>query len=413
MEIIRMSKKELWASEIIARVINGDITQRRGALELNKSLRQIKRLCKRYREEGAQGLAHRSRGKPSKNKVSASTYDTVLALIKRDYPDFGPQLIKEQLMERNHKSFSREWIRSLMIKEGIWQVKKRKNLKIHQRRARRSREGELVQIDGSPEHWFEDRNRRYCLINMVDDATSKIMECRFVEEECLEGYFSGMKRYIERHGRPVAIYSDRHTIFKSPKVEGKHNLTQFGRAMKELEIELIFANSPQAKGRVERSHSTLQDRLIKLMRLDGISTVEEGNKYLEAYRNDYNKRFGRKSRSAENAHRKLSDGCNLKRILCRKEKRKISKNMEVQYKCKTYQLKFKSTRRAEKRCVMVSEIDGKVVIEYEGKECSYTVLEDQPYREEVMDRKKLDAFLDRKKPMTVIERHRKGINTKF
>jgi len=239
-----MSKKELRASEIIIRVINGDITQRRGAFELNKSLRQVKRLCKRYREEGTQGLAHRSRGKPSKNKVNASTYDTVLALIKRDYADFGPQLIKEQLMERNHMNFSREWIRALMIKEGIWQVKKRKNLKSYQRRTRRSREGELIQIDGSPEYWFEDRNRKYCLINMVDDATSKIMECRFVEEECLQGYFAAMKRYIETHGRPVAVYSDRHTIFKSPKIEGERNLTQFGRAMKELEIELIFANSP-------------------------------------------------------------------------------------------------------------------------------------------------------------------------
>jgi len=149
------------------------------------------------------------------------------------------------------------------------------------------------------------------------------------------------------------------------------------------------------------------------MRLDKISTIEEGNKYLEAFRNDYNKRFGKKPQSAENAHRKLYEECDLKRTLCRKEKRKITKNMEIQYKRKTYQLKFKSTRRGENRCVMASEIDDEVVIEYEGKECSYTVLEDQPYQEEVMDRKKLDAFLDKKKPMTVIERHRKGINTRF
>ena len=176
----------------------------------------------------------------------------------------------------------------MLIRSDLWQVKSRKLKPCYQRRKRRSREGELLQIDGSYEYWFEDRAPKCCLINMVDDATGKIMEMRFVEYECLKGYLEGMKRYIKTHGLPLSIYSDKHTIFKSPKSEESYNLSQFGRAMKELNIELIHANTPQAKGRVERSHGTLQDRLIKLMSLEGISSLEEGNRYLESFRKDYN-----------------------------------------------------------------------------------------------------------------------------
>ncbi|NGX43299.1 MAG: hypothetical protein K940chlam7_01594 [Chlamydiae bacterium] len=266
MEIIQMSKKELRRGEVISKTVNGDLTQKKASQELSISLRQIKRLCKRFRKAGLEGLAHRSRGKSSQRKMNPSTRAEVLGFIKNDYPDFGPQLVKEQLERRNQIKVSREWIRRLMIDEGIWKVKKRKNIRFYQRRNRRSQEGELIQIDGSPEYWFENRDPKCCLINMVDDATGKLMELRFVREECLEGYFLGMKRYIETHGRPLALYSDRHTIFKSPKAKEKPKLTQFGRAMKELDIELIHANSPQAKGRVERAHGTLQDRLIKLMK---------------------------------------------------------------------------------------------------------------------------------------------------
>ncbi len=283
MEIVRMSKKELRRVEIISKVVNSDLTQEKACNELSIGLRQVKRICKRFREEGLEGLAHRSRGKSSPRKTSSNIQTRVLELIKNDYPDFGPQLIKEQLEERNQIKVSREWIRLLMIEEGLWKVKKRKNVHFHQRRNRRSQKGELVQIDGSPEYWFENRGPKCCLINMVDDATGNIMEARFVKEECLEGYFQGMKSYIETHGRPLALYSDRHTIFKSPKAEEKPRLTQFGTAMKELHIELIHAHSLQAKGRVERSHGTLQDRLIKLMRLDKISSIEDGNNYFKEF----------------------------------------------------------------------------------------------------------------------------------
>jgi len=232
----------------------------------------------------------------------------------------------------------------------------------------------------------------------------------FTEHESTESYFKAFKRYINRHNCPLAVYTDRHMIFKSPK----NNKTQFGRAMEELKIDLIFANSPQAKGRVERSHATLQDRLIKIMRLEKISSIEEGNKFLEKFRLDYNKRFARKPKNSKNAHRPLSEQENLKTILCIKEQRKISKNLNIQYKHKTYQLIPKGNgRRLIGKTIAVYEIDDKVTLECMGEVYEYTIFEDQPYVENIMDRKKIDAFLDKKKPMPIIQRQRRKIATNF
>ena len=412
MEIVKMSKKELSKGEVMSKIINKQYTQMEGARVLNLSVRQIKRLCKRFRNGGLANLAHSSRGKISSRKIEEATAQEVLELIKNNYSDFGPQLIKEQLEKRHNLKFSREWVRQLLIRSDLWQVKSRKLKPCYQRRKRRSREGELLQIDGSYEYWFEDRAPKCCLINMVDDATGKIMEMRFVEYECLKGYLEGMKRYIKTHGLPLSIYSDKHTIFKSPKSEESYNLSQFGRAMKELNIELIHANTPQAKGRVERSHGTLQDRLIKLMSLEGISSLEEGNRYLESFRKDYNSRFGRLAFSKSNAHRSVELSLDLDRVLCRKEKRKVSKNLLVQYKHTSYQLvPGAHISSLFGKSVFILELSDSIKIEYNGKDCEYKIFNDQPYESSVMSRKRLDAFLDKKKPMSAIERHRKGIRT--
>ena len=414
MRTITMSKQELRKGEIIGYVVIGKMTQRRASQELQISLRQVKRLCKRYREEGMASLTHRSRGRASNYKIAPSIREKVLRLLKSDYVGFGPQLAKEQLESRQGIYVSREWVRKLMIKESIWHVRKRKVQHVYQRRERRAREGELLQIDASPDHWFGDRGPLCSLISMVDDATGKLMECRFVEQECLEGYFKALKRYIKKYGRPLAIYSDKHTIFKSPKSEDKPSDTQFGRAMKELGIELIFANSPQAKGRVERSHGTVQDRLIKLMKLDNINSIEEGNRYLEGFREDYNKRFGRVPKSKENAHRKLAAGMVLEHILCKKQKRKVSKSLEIQYKHATYQLvQGKESRKLKGKTVLMSERENGVVIELNGKEYKYKIYEEQPYVEQVLDSKNVNVFLNKKTPLTVVEKRRKGIVISF
>jgi len=412
METIRMSRKELKKEEIIAKVFNGQLTQKKASEELNMSLRQVKRLCKKYKEKGIEGLVHKNREKPSNRRIGDEERAEVYKILTQNYIGFGPQLTKEQLEERHQMYFSREWVRTFMIKEGLWKARERKSTHYYQRRNRRDREGELLQIDGSPHCWFEDRGPKCCLINMVDDATGKIMECQFVKEECLEGYFDCMKRYLERYGRPVVVYTDRHTIFKSPKEE-KNKLTQFGRALKELEIKLIHANSPQAKGRVERSHGTLQDRLIKLMRLEGISTMEEGNKYLERFCEDYNRRFGKPAANGENAHRSILVGQEIGNILCRKEERKVTKALEVQYKNVTYQIISKTRRRLEGVVVLMIETKNGIVIESQGKKLEYKIYSEQPYEEHVLDRKRLDAFLDRKKPMTIKERLRKKIAINF
>lgn len=410
MEIIQLSKKEIEKGKIILKILDGKLIKKQACKILHLSLRQIYRLCKKYKDQGLIGLTHKNRGKSSNRKLSSRIRKQVLELINKHYSDFGPQLIKEQLEERHHIRLSREWIRLLMIKENLWEVNKRKNLPLYQRRERRPCEGDLIQIDGSYEKWFEDRANKCCLINMVDDATGKIQELYFVDHESTENYFMAFKRYINRQGCPLAVYTDKHMIFKSPI----GNLTQFGRSMKELKIELIHANSPQAKGRVERSHGTLQDRLIKMMRIEKISSIEEGNKYLEKFRIDYNKRFARKPKKSKNAHRPLSEEENLNTILCIKEQRKISKNINIQYKNKTYQITPKgNARRLIGKTILLYEIDDKIVLEYMGEQYNYTIFEDQPYIENIMDRKKIDAFLDKKKPMSIIQRQRRKMATNF
>jgi len=409
MEIIQLSKKEIERAEIIVKILDNTLTKKKASQIMNISLRQTYRLCYEYKKQGIKGLAHKNRGKSSNRKINSNTRSQVLELIKHRYSDFGPQLIKEQLEERHHLRLSREWIRSFMIKENIWKVNKRKNLPLYQRRERRSHEGSLLQIDGSYEYWFEDRASKCCLINMVDDATGKIKKIFFTDHESTESYFKVFKDYIKVHGIPLAVYTDRHMIFKSPI----GNLTQFGRAMKELNIELIHANSPQAKGRVERSHGILQDRLIKMMRLEKISSIEEGNKYLEKFRIDYNKRFARKPKNTENVHRIYSEDINLDNILCIKEQRKISKNLNIQYNHKTYQIIPKGNgRRLIGKTILLYELDNKIVLEYMGDRYEYKIFEDQPYNN-VMDRKKLEAFLDKKQPMTIIQRHRRKIAINF
>jgi len=404
METLRVSKKEFKVSQVIAKVIEGQLTQIQASNELGISIRQIKRQCKKYRNGGMEELIHKNRGKKGNRRIIEAKRKEVTELIKERYLDFGPQLVKEQLEETHQLKYSREWLRQLMIKEGIWRAQKRRKTKYHQRRDRREQEGELLQIDGSYHDWFEGRGPKCCLINMVDDATGKIKGFRFVDHESTAAYFTVMKRYIQNYGTPLAVYSDRHKIFKGDKGD-----SQFSRALKELGINPIFANSPQAKGRVERSHGTLQDRLVKLMRLKEIDSIESGNRYLKGFQIDYNKRFGRIPKNEKDAHGIVREGIDLERIFTIKEDRVVSKQLTLGYENKIYQLKSKqnSYRLIGKRALIYKRKE-KVIIECDGEEQSYTIFEDQPYQV-VMDRKKIDAFLDKKKRMTIAERHRKGI----
>jgi hypothetical protein len=418
MRKLEMTKKEIDRVTILENVIEGRWTQRRASETLKLSLRQTKRLAKRYKSEGVEGLRNLSRGKPSNRRINKGIKDRVIEIIIREeFQGFGPTLLQETLEEEYGIRVSREWLRQKMTEEGIWRPKKVKRNKAHPRRKPRSRKGELIQLDGSYEYWFEDRGPRCCLLVMIDDATSEIMAMRFVEHETTQDYFEIMKEYINRYSRPLALYSDRHSIFKVSKAETKEmeiRHSQFERAMKELKIEMIHARSPQAKGRVERANGILQDRLIKKMRRRGISTLKEGNDFLEEYRKKHNTKFANQAENSEDAHVELLPSMDLKKILVIKEKRKIQKNLEVQYQNTIYQLDLKNSRRRMQgmEVDVLEESNGKITFEYQGKEIKHFIYGKLAAKKTVLDHKELEA-LSVKKPLTIIQRHRRGIVCNF
>src|SRR5205085_10363476 len=226
------------------------------------------------------------------------------------YYDFGPTLAHEKLIAVHGLRLAVESVRQLLITEGLWRMRRARKVVIHQLRERRARVGELIQIDGSPHDWFEGRAEKCTLLVMVDDATSRLMHMQFVECETTFNYFEAVRAYIALHGKPGAFYSDKFSVFRVniPNALTGTGLTQFGRAMKELGVELICAHSPQAKGRVERANQTLQDRLVKELRLRSISSVGAANAYLPEFIADFNSRFAVEPRSKQDAHQPLEPG---------------------------------------------------------------------------------------------------------
>ncbi len=399
MELLAMSKKELSRVEIMERIKSKKMTQKKGAAALGISVRQIRRLRKRYEEKGAAGLINKSRGRPSNNRLPTERRQRAIDLLHSLYADFGPTLAHEKLVEKHGLELSSGSVRQLMIRENLWTPRKAKKIIAHQMRERRACVGELVQIDGSPHHWFEDRAPACTLLVFIDDATGKLGELRFVKSESFFSYAEASRAYIERHGKPVAFYSDKHGIFRvnQPSVGIGDGLTQFGRAMQELEIAIICANTPQAKGRVERVNLTLQDRLVKEMRLLGISSMEEGNVYLPEFMEDFNRRFSVTPRSNNDAHRLLLLKDHLAQTLTWQETRIISKNLSIQFKNVVYQIQTDRPTYALRKakvtvCLMA---DGKVTILYKGKELAYTIFKKQAKQSEILSSKDLDRKVDK------------------
>ena len=297
---------------------------------LNLSKRQIIRLKKEYLKGGPEALISKQRGQPSNNRHKISTKERVKELVYAHYHDFRPTFAAEKLRELHAIDVNKETLRQWMIEWELWKAKRHKKVKVHQSRERRACFGELIQIDGSPHAWFEDRAPKCCLLVFIDDATSKLLGLRFEEQETTAGYFKLTREYIEKHGRPLAFYSDKYGVFRVNHKDCEDAETQFGRAMRELNIELICANSPQAKGRVERVNQTLQDRLVKELRLKNISSIEAGNAYAPAFIEYFNKRFAFEPRSDINAHRKdVPDQAQLDLIFSIKIDRTLSKNLEL------------------------------------------------------------------------------------
>lgn len=399
-ELFEMSNKEINRLEVIQKLLNLELNQIKAAEYLNISVRQVQRILKQYHKNGIQGLISKQRGKPSNNRISDTLKEYALSIIKAHYYDFGPTLAAEKLLEKHDIKLSVESIRMLMIKAGIWAPRSQKAKRSYQPRYRRERFGELIQIDGSSHYWFEERGSKCTLLVFVDDATSKLTSLYFAPSESLYTYCLATKQHIERYGKPIAFYSDRLGIFK---IKEKHNkevlMTQFGRALYELNIDLICANTCQAKGRVERANLTLQDRLVKELRLRGISNIESANKYLPEFIEDYNQRFAKSPHINTDAHRPLLPHENLQESLCFKRECTVTYNLTIQYDKVIYLIEDTESNRALRRNkIMLHEYpDGSITLNYQGKSIGFTKLYDKVEPVEqgmVVPNERLDSIID-------------------
>ena len=397
-KLLTMSASEMSRIEVMNRLEEKRLQQREAAEMLGVSTRQIKRLLSKYRENGASGLVSKRRGKASNNQFSREVKEKVLDLLKVKYAGFGPTLACEKLVEVEGLKISDESVRQIMIGEKLWKARKERKVTVHQMRVRRACFGELAQIDGSPHAWFEERGAACTLLVVIDDATGKLVGLLFVEQESFHSYASLAKSYFERYGKPVAFYSDKHGVFRVNQVSSGAGdaVTQFGRAMQELDIQILCANTPQAKGRVERANQTLQDRLVKEMRLRGISNLEQGNAYLPEFIEDFNQRFCVPPRSTHDAHRPLTPLENLAHILAWQELRTVSKNLTIQFKKVVYQIQTDRPSYALRNAqVTVCEnAVGQVVILYKSKPLKFTVFHKQEHQAEIVDTKDVDRVLD-------------------
>jgi Homeodomain-like domain len=293
MAVLSVSDGELRRLEVLRDVDRGGLPVRAAAQLLRRSERQVWRLLKAFRSAGAAGLVSKKRGRPSNRRTAAAAHAAALWIVRHHYADFGPTLAAEKLAEHSF-AFSSETLRKWMIADGLWRDRKQRR-RIHQPRPRRECVGELVQVDGSEHWWFEDRGPQCTLLVFVDDPTSRLMHLQFVESESTFAYFHAGRAYLETWGKPIAFYSDKHGVFRvnHPGALGGDGMTQFGRALHALNIDIICANSSPAKGRVERANKTLQDRLVKELRLAGAATLADGNALLPAFIADYNARFAK------------------------------------------------------------------------------------------------------------------------
>jgi len=375
--VLFMSKKEVNRLVVMKELIEKSISQKIASEKLKLSERQIRRLLKSYKERGELGLISQKRGKASNNKISLEVKENILELISLNYSDFGPTLVREKLLELHNIKISKETVRQLMINSEIWKSKSRKKKRVFQLRERRACSGELIQADGSPHDWFEGRRGKCTLIVFIDDASGELMKLKFYETESLQAYGESLEEYIDEFGAMRAIYTDRHSIFRVNYKEAYNGVkqTQFGRILESLNIQLITANTPQAKGRVERANKTLQDRLVKELRLRKIDTIEEANKFInDEYRNIFNNKFMVAPKNSKDMHREvIIDKIERTKIFSIQSTRKVSKNLEISYKNDIYQLNTKYPNTIKLQDVLVCESFDKkqVKLFYRDEELNY------------------------------------------
>jgi hypothetical protein len=374
---VTMSMRELDRLKCIQAVVDGDLYPYRAAERLGITTRQLRRLVERYRIEGPVGLISRACNRPSNNRLAPEVEQQIVSILRDSYADFGPTLAAEKLEARHDIHISRETVRRLQIDAGLWIPRKLRAPKIQQPRARRACLGELIQIDGCEHRWFEDRAPVCTAIVYVDDATSRLMVVRFAGTESTFAYFEATREYLQHYGKPLAFYSDKASIFRVNNVQAIKGpgYTQFGRALYELNIDGICANTAAAKGRVERAHLTLQDRLVKELRLEGISSIEAANAFMPRFIQDYNARFAKDPRDPHDAHRALRADEDLDLTFCWRELRKVTKALTLHYERKLYLLADNAAnRRLIGKYIEVFQYpEGRIEIRVAGASLPYSI----------------------------------------
>jgi transposase len=395
---VMMSQKEAKRGQVMELLTAGKISQKEAGKMLAVSVRQIKRILRRYRTAGLPGLISKKRGWVSNRRLDETIRTNAIKMIGERYRDFGPALAAEKLDELHGIRLSVESARQLMIAAGYWKPRKGAALSVHPMRERRARLGELVQIDGSPHDWFEGRADRCTLLVFIDDATGNLMQLRFAPTETTLGYMYTLHDHIVAHGLLVALYSDKHSIFRiNAKEADPEAETQFGRATRELGIECIHANSPQAKGRVERANQTLQDRLPKEMRLAGISDIASANDWLPGFMASFNRRFAVIPKDAVDAPIAYSGSAEeLTNILSVQITKTLSKNLSFQYEGNLIQVEISGTGLAMRgaKVTLHDHFDGARVLCWKNRKYTYTTLTKAQRKTAEADGKAINARVE-------------------
>lgn len=381
-DTVRMSVQELKRVHVIRQAMGKALRQREAGEVLGLTTRQVRRLIQRVRAEGDAGLVHRSRGKPSNRRHLPALKARVLQLYAQHYSDFGPTLAVEKLAERQGITLSAETLRQWLRACGIAHFTRRK--RPHRAwRARKTHVGELIQLDGSHHDWFEGRGPRCVLMAYIDDASSRVF-ARFYEYEGTIPAMDSFRRYITHYGMPLALYTDKHTTYKSPaaptveeQLAGRRPHSQFERSLAELGVTVIHAHSPQAKGRVERLFKTLQDRLVKDLRLAGIATIEAANQFLDTWRPGYNRRFAVPPAQAADLHRPRPASRDLDRTLCLKTTRVVRRDWTVAHHGQLLQIE---TQIHAHQVLVENHLNGTMRVTHRGQPLRYHTITSRPVR---------------------------------
>jgi len=379
-DIIEMSMKELKRLKVIQEAIEGQITQKAASAMIGLSERQVRRLVRSVRQEGERGVVHRSRGRPSNRRMPGKIKNKALQQYRKKYGDFGPTLATEKLMELDGIKVSAETLRQWLLEVGLWQKRRKRSL--HRRwRPRKDCFGQMVQMDGSHHAWLEGRGPELVLMGYIDDATNRVFG-RFYDYEGTLPAMDSFKRYVRRYGLPQSVYLDKHSTYKSTKkltieeeLAGLAPMSQFERALNELGVEVIHAHSPQAKGRIERLFGVLQDRLIKEMRLRGVTTKEEANEFLKEYLPKYNRKFKVCPANNTDVHVRLPRYFNLDTYLCVKTQRTVRNDQTIAHNGNLYQIE---EAVISKKVTVEERLDGSLHITSAGAALKYREITDRP-----------------------------------